>query len=68
MRDSNSSDDQTVSMTMQISVDALHFRQVDGKSSAAVDVAIVDKLPDAQFRMQRAPREIPYPTGEYARG
>jgi len=56
----------TISMTMQISVDALHFRQVDGQSSAAVDVAIVDKLPNAQFRVQRTPRKIAYPMGEYA--
>ncbi len=60
-------DAKTVSMTMQISVDDLHFRQVDGKSSAAVDVAIVDKLPTAQFKMQRTPRELPYPEGEYAK-
>jgi hypothetical protein len=59
-------DSNTVSMTMQISTDDLHFRQVDGQSFAAVDVAIVDKLPTAQVRMQRNPKEIPYPTGEFA--
>jgi len=59
-------DTTTVRMVMQISTDDLHFRQVDGQSSAALDVAIVGKLPTAQFKMQRVQREIPYPTDEYA--
>ncbi len=60
----DAADSKTVSMVMQIVTDDLHFRQVDGRSSAAADVAIVDKLPNAQFRMQRDQTEIPFPEGE----
>ena len=49
---------------MLIVTDDLHFRQADGQSSAAADVVIVDKLPNAQFEMQRDSREIPLPQGE----
>lgn len=59
-------DSNKMSLLLQIVADDLHFRQLDGQSSAAVDVAIVGKLPDARFQMQRAPMEIPAPTGESA--
>jgi hypothetical protein len=54
----------TVSMMMQIVTDDLHFRQVDGQSAATVDMVIVGKLLNAQYEMQRDPREIPFPAGE----
>jgi VWFA-related protein len=53
----------TVTMNTLIVADDLHFRQVDGQSSAAADVVIVDKLPNAQFEMQRDSREILLPEG-----
>jgi hypothetical protein len=59
-------DAKTVSIVMQISTDDLHFRQVDGQSSAALDIAVVGKLPTAQFKMQRVQREIPFPQGDAA--
>jgi len=59
-------DDKTVDMLMQIVTDYLHFRSVNGQPSAAVDMAIVGKLRDGRFDMQRDPREIPLPTGEAA--
>jgi len=61
---SGGADAKTVSTILQIVADDLHFRQFDGQSAAAVEVAIVDKLPNAQFQMQRDPREIPFPEGE----
>ena len=59
-------DAKTVSRTMQISVDALHFRPLDGQSFAALDLAIAGKLPSGEFKMQHVQREIRYPTDEYA--
>ncbi len=56
-------DTKTIGMIMQISIDDLHFRQVDSESSAAVTLAIVDKLSDAQFKMRRALRDVPFPEG-----
>lgn len=64
LRFDGAADARTLTMTLQVVADDLQFRQVDGQSSAAVEMAIVDKLPNAQFRMQRDSREIPFPEGE----
>lgn len=59
-------DASTVDMLMQIVTDDLHFRPVDGRPSAALDLAVVGKLPDGRFHQQRVSREIPFPVGEAA--
>jgi len=62
-------DAKTVSMIMLIEASDLHFRQVEGRSAAAVDMAIVDKLPNAEYEMQRNQVEVPAPgdqDGEFA--
>ena len=57
---------QSVGMILQIATDDLRFRQVGDRRSAALDLAVVDKLRDGRFHMQHASREIPFPSGEAA--
>lgn len=58
------SEGKTVAMVMLIEAEDLHFREVDGQPSAAVDVAIVDRLTNGQYEIQRNRVTVPIPKEE----
>jgi len=61
---SGGAEGRSISMVMLIEAEDLHFREVDGQSAAAVEVAIVDRLPNGQYEIQRNRVEIPFPKQE----
>ncbi len=47
------SETQTAMLMLQIVADDLHFRSIAGRSAAEIELAVVEKMPDGHYRMQK---------------
>ena len=59
-------DDSTLSMVLEISTDDLHFRQLDGQSFAAVDLAIEEQIVECAIPHAAQSARDSLSPGEYA--